>query len=38
MPFQDPVEMGMTLDEVISTVQAQLITSTFEDAFGTSET
>ena len=38
MPFQDPVEMGMTLDEVISTVQAQsYYPPLFEDAFGTSE-
>ena len=38
MPFQDPVEMGMTLDEVVSTVQEQsYYPPLFEDAFGTAE-
>ena len=37
-PFQDPVEMGMTLDEVVSTVQAQsYYPALFEAAFGSSE-
>ena len=35
MPFQDPVEMGMTLDQVIQTVKDQPYASTlFEGAFG----
>lgn len=38
MPFQDPVEMGMTLEEVVSAVQSQsYYPALFEDAFGTSE-
>jgi cytochrome c peroxidase len=38
MPFQDPVEMGMTLEEVISTVQAQpYYPELFANAFGTEE-
>ena len=37
-PFQDPVEMGMTLEEVISGVQNQsFYPPLFEDAFGTTE-
>jgi len=36
MPFQDPVEMGMTLDEIVSTVQAQsYYPELFTNAFGT---
>jgi len=35
MPFQDPVEMGMTLDQVVSAVQAQpFYPDLFRDAFG----
>lgn len=35
MPFQDPVEMGMTLNKVVSTVQNQsYYPSLFQDAFG----
>ena len=35
MPFQDPVEMGMTLDEVVTTVKAQsYYPELFENAFG----
>ncbi len=35
MPFQDPVEMGMTLEEVVSTVEAQnYYPPLFENAFG----
>ena len=35
MPFQDPVEMGMTLDEVVQAVEEQSFYSDlFEDAFG----
>lgn len=38
MPFQDPVEMGMTIETVVSTVQAQsYYPALFENAFGTSE-
>lgn len=38
MPFQDPVEMGMTLDQVISKVQSQTYyPELFERAFGTQE-
>lgn len=38
MPFQDPVEMGMTLEEVVSTVQAQsYYPELFKKAFGTDE-
>lgn len=38
MPFQDPVEMGMTLDEVVNTVKQQdYYPDLFEKAFGTSE-
>jgi cytochrome c peroxidase len=38
MPFQDPVEMGMTLDQVVSTVQQQsYYPALFEKAFGTQE-
>lgn len=38
MPFQDPVEMGMTLNQVVSTVQQQsYYPNLFEKAFGTSE-
>lgn len=38
MPFQDPVEMGMTLNEVVSTVQAQsYYPQLFENAFGSQE-
>jgi cytochrome c peroxidase len=36
MPFQDPVEMGMTLDEVVRAVQSQsFYPELFEEAFGT---
>jgi cytochrome c peroxidase len=35
MPFQDPIEMGMTLDEVVQSVEQQSFYSDlFEDAFG----
>lgn len=38
MPFQDPVEMGMTLEEVVSAVQSQsFYPELFEEAFGTPE-
>lgn len=38
MPFQDPVEMGMTLEEVVATVEAQsYYPQLFENAFGTAE-
>ena len=38
MPFQDPVEMGMTLDQVVSTVQSKLYyPELFYNAFGTAE-
>ncbi len=38
MPFQDPVEMGMTLEQVVSTVQQQsYYPALFEKAFGTQE-
>lgn len=38
MPFQDPVEMGMTLNEVVSTVQSQeYYPELFTAAFGTPE-
>ena len=38
MPFQDPIEMGMTLQEVIEAVASQpFYTDLFEDAFGTAE-
>ena len=38
MPFQDPVEMGMTLEGVVNTVKAQsYYPALFEEAFGTSE-
>ncbi len=38
MPFQDPVEMGMTLEQVVNTVQSQSYYSElFENAFGTQE-
>lgn len=38
MPFQDPVEMGMTLNQLVSTVQQQsYYPNLFEKAFGTSE-
>lgn len=38
MPFQDPVEMGMTLNQVVSTVQQQsYYPNLFEKAFGTTE-
>jgi len=38
MPFQDPVEMGMTLDQVVSAVQEQsFYPQLFESAFGTQE-
>ena len=38
MPFQDPVEMGMTLSGVVSTVQSQTYyPSLFQSAFGTTE-
>jgi cytochrome c peroxidase len=38
MPFQDPVEMGMTLSEVVSTVQQQsYYPELFQNAFGTEE-
>ena len=38
MPIQDPVEMGMTLEEVVERVQsASFYPSLFEDAFGSPE-
>ncbi|MEZ5009528.1 MAG: cytochrome-c peroxidase [Chitinophagales bacterium] len=38
MPFQDPVEMGMTLEEVVDAVKLQpFYPSLFENAFGTTE-
>lgn len=38
MPFQDPVEMGMTLEQVVSTVQSQdYYPQLFENAFGSPE-
>ena len=38
MPFQDPIEMGMTLNQVVSTVQQQsYYPPLFEKAFGTTE-
>lgn len=38
MPFQDPVEMGMTLDQVVSKVQEQsYYPILFENAFGSEE-
>jgi len=38
MPFQDPVEMGMTIDRLISTVKAQpYYPELFQKAFGTLE-
>ena len=38
MPFQDPVEMGMTLEQVVSAVQSQDYYDTlFEEAFGSTE-
>ncbi|WP_445747182.1 cytochrome-c peroxidase [Polaribacter sp.] len=38
MPFQDPVEMGMTLDEVVSNVEKQsYYPELFESAFGSKE-
>lgn len=38
MPFQDPVEMGMTLEQVVSKVQEQsYYPELFEKAFGTQE-
>jgi cytochrome c peroxidase len=38
MPFQDPVEMGMTLEEVVTTAESQsYYPALFEDAFGTNE-
>lgn len=38
MPFQDPVEMGMTLDKLVQTVEAQsYYAQLFQDAFGSSE-
>ena len=37
-PFQDPVEMGMTLEQVVSSVQARdFYPQLFENAFGTPE-
>jgi cytochrome c peroxidase len=37
-PFQDPVEMGMTLEEVVTAVQNQpFYPELFENAFGTTE-
>ena len=37
-PFQDPVEMGMTLDEIVSTIESQTYyNDLFESAFGTDE-
>lgn len=38
MPFQDPVEMGMSLNEVIAAVESQsYYIQLFEDAFGSPE-
>ncbi|MFK7906657.1 MAG: cytochrome c peroxidase [Chitinophagales bacterium] len=38
MPFQDPVEMGMTLEEIVSAVESQAFyPALFEDAFGSEE-
>ncbi|RXR30091.1 cytochrome-c peroxidase [Flavobacterium piscinae] len=38
MPFQDPVEMGMTLEQVVSKVQAQTYyPELFQKAFGSTE-
>ena len=38
MPFQDAVEMGMTLDEVVNTVESQTYyPELFEKAFGSTE-
>lgn len=38
MPFQDPVEMGMTLDQVVSKAQGQsFYPALFQAAFGTEE-
>lgn len=38
MPFQDPVEMGMTLDQLVSTVQKQsYYPELFEKSFGSQE-
>lgn len=38
MPFQDPVEMGMTIEQVVSTVQEQeYYPELFEKAFGSTE-
>lgn len=38
MPFQDPVEMGMTLSEVVTTVREQsYYPELFQNAFGTDE-
>ncbi len=38
MPFQDPVEMGMTLEEVVAAVEEQdFYPELFEKAFGTTE-
>lgn len=38
MPFQDPVEMGMTLEEVVKEVQSQAFyPELFDKAFGTEE-
>lgn len=38
MPFQDPVEMGMSLDEVVAAVESQdFYRALFEDAFGSEE-
>lgn len=38
MPFQDPVEMGLTLDELVNKVETQTYyPDLFESAFGTTE-
>ncbi|TNE79939.1 MAG: cytochrome-c peroxidase [Bacteroidetes bacterium] len=38
MPFQDEVEMGMTLEQIVATVKAQsYYPSLFQDAFGNAE-
>lgn len=38
MPFQDPVEMGMTIDQVVNTVAAQTYyPELFQAAFGSEE-
>lgn len=38
MPFQDPVEMGMTLEQIVNTVQEQVYyPELFESAFGSQE-